>query len=219
MMRLALARLTSGLRWSTPERAARLYLSFARAERSSHYDMLAAARLSRDLERRALYLHHAADEERNARMFSARAEQLAPLLAHDPRAQHADFEHLFEELGEARFLAFVHVGEARGRAQLSLYRDELSRRGDERGRALFEAVLADEQHHQDYTLAHLASLVGAGRVRRELRGARLWEARRGLSRAGRAFARLSFALCMRLLYLLLLPLVLIERLSHRRGRR
>jgi hypothetical protein len=203
--------MSARLRWSNPRRAAKLFMAFARAERSSYYDLIAAARLCADPARRALYLRHAGDESRHALMFTLRAEQLAADVAADPHEQHADFEHLYERLGEARFLAFVHAGERRGRAQLSIYRDELARRGDDRGRALLDAVLVDEARHEQYTREQLTHLVGEHAVRAALLRARGWELARGWLRVGRAASSLLFGAGMRVLYLLLFPLALVVR--------
>lgn len=211
MMRVLLARLTARLRWSSPRRAAKLLMAFARAERSSYYDLIAAARLCSEPARRALYLRHACDESRHALMFTLRAEQLAADVAADPHEQHADFEHLFERLGEERFLAFVHAGERRGRAQLAMYRDELARRGDDKSRALLDAVLGDEARHEQYTREQLAQLVGERAVGSTLLRAQAWELARGWLRAGSAVSSLLFAAGMRVLYLLLFPLALVVR--------
>jgi rubrerythrin len=186
-------------------------MAFARAERSSYYDLIAAARLCSDPARRALYLRHASDESRHALMFTLRAEQLAADVAADPHEQHADFEHLFERLGEERFLAFVYAGERRGRAQLSMYRDELARRGDDKSRALLDAVLVDEARHEQYTREQLTQLVGEPAVPTALRRARGWELARGWLRAGRAVSSLLFGAGMRVLYLSLFPLALVVR--------
>jgi hypothetical protein len=210
-MRVLLARLTTRLRWSSPHRAAKLLMAFARAERSSYYDLIAAARLCSNPARRALYLRHACDESRHALMFTLRAEQLAADVAADPHEQHADFEHLYERLGETRFLAFVHTGERRGRAQLSMYRDELARRGDDKSRALLDAVLVDEARHEQYTREQLAQVIGEHAVTAALVRARGWELARSWLRAGRTASSLLFAAGMGALYLLLLPLALVVR--------
>jgi uncharacterized ferritin-like protein (DUF455 family) len=214
VMRIVLARLTARLRWSSDRRAARLLMAFARAERSSHYDMMAAARLAQSAERRAAYLRHASDEARHALMFSLRAEQLDRRVAADPRESTADFEHLFETLGEQRFVAFVHLGERRGQRQLSIIRDELAARGDDKGRALLDAVLEDEARHVAYTREILRELCRGERAARSaLRQAQRWELWRGWLRVGRAVSSFVFAWSMRALYVLLLPLALVEKRS------
>jgi rubrerythrin len=208
MIRVWLARATRGLRWRDPQRAARLFMAFARAERSSHYDLLAAAKSCSDANRRGLYLRHASDEARHATMFALRAQQLAPELL-EPRA---DYERLFERLGELGFLAFVHLGELRGRRQLSLYRDELAVLGDERGRALLDAVLVDEARHEAYTGEQLRLVAGSERAAaRALQRAKLWESWRSWRRLGRASAGFMFGACMFVVYLCLWPLAAIER--------
>ncbi|MCC6810483.1 MAG: hypothetical protein IT381_23830 [Deltaproteobacteria bacterium] len=142
-------------------------------------------------------------------MFTLRAEQLDPEVAADPTQYLADFEHLFESLGEERFVAFVHVGEARGRRQLHIYRDELALRGDDKSRALFDAVVADEAHHEAYTGAILATL--STKPRAAIARARRWELWRAWLRAGRLVSAAVFTWTMRLLYLCLFPLALYEK--------
>src|SRR5258706_4060133 len=130
-MRAALTRMTSGVVWRWPRREVRLLRSFARAEASSVLDMLLAARSTPSAARRAFYLRHALDEARHARMFAARADQLAVERGGTPAgAARADYEALFERLGEVAFLAFVHRGERRGRKQFEAHRDHFARSGD-----------------------------------------------------------------------------------------
>ncbi len=215
-MRVLLARVTGALRWSTKEKAARLFMAFARAERSSHYDMLAAARLSPDPERRAAYVRHASDEARHALMFTLRAEQLNHSIAAHPREYTADFEHLFERLGELDFLAFVHLGEQRGRRQFAVYREELASKGDDKSRALFDAILTDEAQHASYTRTFLDRVSG-GQVQSQkaLRRVRRWELWRAWLRLGRVTSSALFTWSMRGVYLLLLPFALIEKARHK----
>ena len=86
---------------------------------------------------------------RHAKMFTLRALELDPSRATDPTLFQSDFEHLFSRLGEARFMAFVYLGERRGRAQMQLFREELhaladSDRADPKTGALLDAVMKDE---------------------------------------------------------------------------
>ena len=112
-------------------------------------------------------------------------------------------------------MAFVHVGERRGRAQMQLFRDELqglegSARADPKTKALLDAVMKDETQHESYSLALTQSLGGS------LFGARAWELRRSWVRAGAAVTGLIFTVLMSALYLLLFPLALIEKTrTHR----
>ena len=209
-MRLFLARLMRPLRWRNPRSTSRMLLAFARAERSSFYDMMEAANATADLPRKAQYVAHAVDEARPAKMFTLRALELEPSRATAPSLFHSDFEHLFTRLGEARFMAFVHLGERRGRAQMQLFRDELqalegSPRADPKTRALLDAVMKDETQHESYSLALTHTLGGS------LVGARAWELRRGWLRAGAAATGLVFTVLTSVLYLLLFPLALIEK--------
>jgi hypothetical protein len=216
-MRLLLARLLSPFRWRSPKATARMLMAFARAERSSFFDMMEAANATPELERRAQYLRHAVDENRHAQMFSLRALELDPSLAFDDSLARADFEHLFTRLGEARFLAFVHLGEKRGRAQMRLFRDELARfegtaRADTKTKALLDAVMVDEAVHESYTKALLSTL---GHESKELGGARFWELRRGWLRLGAASSGFVFKVVMWALYVALAPLALLERWRNR----
>lgn len=214
MFRLMLARLMRPLRWRNPRSTARMLLAFARAERSSFYDMMEAANATADVARKAQYLAHAVDERRHAQMFTLRALELDPSRASDPALFHADFEHLFTRLGEARFMAFVHVGEQRGRAQMALFRDELQHlegtaRADGKTKALLDAVMKDEAQHEAYSLA-LSHTLGGSLVR-----ARAWELRRGWLRAGAAVTGLVFTAVMSVVYVLLFPLAVLERARTR----
>lgn len=210
MAPLLLARLMRPLRWRSARSTARMLLAFARAERSSFYDMMEAANATAEVTRKAQYLAHAVDEARHAKMFTLRALELDPSRATDLTLFQSDFEHLFTRLGEARFMAFVHVGERRGRAQMQLFRDELqalegSTRADPKTKALLDAVMKDETQHESYSLALTQTLGGS------LFGAQAWELRRTWVRAGAAVTGLVFTVLMSVLYLLLFPLALIEK--------
>ena len=200
------ARLTRWFRWRTPRATARLLLKLAHAERSSFYDLIEAANGSADLARRALYLRHATDEQRHATMFRLRALELDPSLASAPF--HVDFEHLYTSLGEPRFLGVVHLGERRGRAQLTLYRDELSRGArDLKTRAIFDAILKDEAQHESYTEALVTA---AAR-----RWAWWWEARRAWRRLGARPARALFTVSMWVVFGVMAPFSYLSRQLRR----
>jgi len=210
-VRVWLTRITAGWIWPSARRAARLLYSFSRAEASSMLDLLAAANATPSAARRALYLGHALDEERHARVFVARARELDP---HQGGAEAAaDFDALYERLGELGFLAYVHRGEHRGRRQFEAHREALLRRGDARGAAIFEAILADERRHEAYTHELLVELAGsAPAVSRALRRAALQEALWGWRRAGRGLSGLIFVCLSSLLFLTLAPMALYARL-------
>lgn len=215
MARLFLARLTKPFRWRNPRSTARMLLDFAKAERSSFYDMMEAANVTADLKRKAQYVSHAVDEARHAKMFTLRALELDPSRSADPSLYQSDFEHLFTRLGEAKFISFVHLGEKRGRAQMAMFRDELqalegTARADTKTKALLDAVMRDEVNHESYSLVLSKELGGS------LVGARAWELKRGWLRAGALITGLIYTLLMSVLYVLLFPLALIEKLKSPR---
>jgi len=206
-LRHALAALVTPVVWRVPGHGGRKLYGFARAEQASRIDLLLAAQRTPSLARRAAYLRHALDETRHAAMFWRRStelrldEQRAPFTP-----PIADTEDLFERLGERRFLAFVHRGEQRGRAQFELYARHFGKRGDGRTEALFQAILVDEQRHESYTRALLVELAGGeGAARAELRRAALWEAWRMWRRAGRAVAGAIYTIAMMGIYLVTGP--------------
>ena len=220
-LRPLVARATNGIVWRSPRWAARLLFSFAHAEAGSRLDLLAAARLTPSGARRALYLKHALDETRHAQLFALRSAELRgkaglPSLGF----VRPDSEALYERLGELGFLAFVHRGEQRGRRQFESYRGHFARTGDDRMRALFDAVLVDERRHEAYTGALLQEIAGDARgARRALRAAALWEAWRTWRRAGRVVAGTVYGGAMSVLYLLLAPLGMALRLRRPRPSR
>lgn len=221
MIRVSAARALNRVVWRWPGRDARKLHAFARAEEGSRVDLLLAARRTSSTARRALYLRHAVDEARHALMFARRAEELR--AAANPAAAplgspRADGEALFDRLGEVRFLAFVHRGEARGRAQFEAYRDHFASTGDARTRALFDAIISDERRHEEYTRALLVELAGGERAaRKALRWAVAWEAWRTWRRAGRFLAERLFVVTMMALYVVLAPVGLSLRLTRKRS--
>lgn len=205
-----LVALSRPLRWRSPRSTARMLVRFAEVERASFYDLMAAANRTTDPQRRAQYLAHALDERRHADAFAARAVALDPDLRADPRLAQTSFEGLFDQMGERRFLAFVHHGERRGVAQMRQYRRELAalagtRRADPETLALFDAVIADEDQHEAYTHA-LCRELGASSV-----SAVTFEFGRAWRRAGRSLAEAVFTGVTMALYVLLAPLAWIER--------
>lgn len=207
------ASLLAPLAWRVPGHPARMLHGFARAEQGSMIDLLAAANLTPSPARRALYLRHALDEGRHAGMFAHRSAELRKADRRLPLGPvHADTERLFERLGEARFLAFVHLGEARAQGQFASHLRTCRARGDERTVAMLTAIAADEAQHADYTAALLAELAGgAAQARRAVRRARLWEAFRLWRRGGRWVAAGVYAALMMVLFVAVAPLALLVR--------
>ncbi len=221
-LRSAVVRAVSPLVWRVPGHAPRKLESFARAEEGSRIDLLAAAHATPSLDRRARYLRHALDETRHAAMFARRAGELRAERGLAPSGPpRADSEALFERLGELGFLAFVHRGERRGRRQFEVYARHFARHGDDRTRALFEAILVDEQQHEGYTRELLVELCQGERgARQQLRRAARWEAWRSWRRAGRALANLVYAAGMTVIYLVFAPLAALGlRAGERSGGR
>jgi hypothetical protein len=216
-----LVRAISPLVWRLPGHAPRKLEAFGRAEEGSRIDLLAAAHATPSPERRVQYLRHALDETRHAAMFSRRASELrtqAGLAAAGP--PRADAEDLFARLGELRFLAFVHRGEQRGRRQFEVYARHFARHGDDRTRALFEAILVDERQHERYTLELLTALCASPRAAaRELRRAAWWQAWRAWRRLGRALANAVYTVAMTVVYVVAAPLALLGAGRQRRAAR
>jgi rubrerythrin len=222
--RLWLARLTAWLgghfAFRSQRRTAGLLYGFARTEAQSQLELYRAARICEDVARRALYLRHALDEARHARTFEEHASQVARAAgAQDLPGPSAGSENLFELLGEARFLAFVHLGERRGRTQFEVYARLLHRRGALPLARLFEQLVHDERQHEAYTARLLQEVFGAPEARRALRWAARSAAWRAFRRHGRRLAGAVYTACMLLVYATLAPYALAFRLlsKPRRG--
>jgi rubrerythrin len=206
---LLLTRLANLVVWRIPGHAARKLFSFSLAEHGSMLDLALAARAAPDGERQAKYLRHMMDEARHARMFAIRSSE----MRRDANEESfgfplADNEDLFERLGETRFLAFVHRGEARGRRQFQTYQRVFEQRGDRKTQALFTAIVRDELRHEQYTRDLLVTLAGGeSQARAELRLAALWEAWRTWRRVGRFMAERTYFVTMSLIYLCFGPIV------------
>lgn len=208
-----LARLLNPIVWRLPGRPARKLFAFARAERGSMIDLMQAARTTQSAARAAMYLRHATDEARHARLFAQRSAELRRERGAEPLgAVRADTEALFERLGELDFLAFVHRGERRGRAQFEAYQAYFVQRGAQQDAALFEGILADERRHESYTRDLLVALAGSEAAARvALRRMGRWEAWRTWRRAGQGLAQWVYAISMFGVYVLAAPMALLVR--------
>jgi len=204
-----LARLTAPIAFRTRARTAKQLFAFALAEQESMLELRAAAARCPSPERSAAYLRHALDEERHATMFAAHAAEIRRALGKPPWGHpRTGCENLFERLGEVGFLAFVHRGEARGRAQFEAYEAHFAARGDDKLRALFAALVADERRHEAYTRALLFAHEGAPRA---LAKVAIAEGFRAWRRAGQGLARLVYVAAMSLVYALLAPFALLVK--------
>jgi hypothetical protein len=208
-----LAQILNPIVWRLPGRPARKLYSFARAERGSMIDLMQAARTTQSAVRAAMYLRHAADEARHARLFAQRSAELRRAHGVEPLGEvRADTEALFERLGERDFLAFVHRGERRGRAQFETYRDYFVHRGADEDAALFEGIIADERRHEAYTRELLVELAGSeAAARAAMRRMGRWEAWRTWRRAGRGLAQWVYAIAMCAVYVLAMPMAVLVR--------
>jgi rubrerythrin len=209
--------------WRHPRRCARKLITFAATEADGGRDLSRAAELTRDPLLRRLYLRHAADEERHARLFAARGRGLYATLGRGPPAR---FEANFvapgerglddvrvEEERDASLLAFLHLSERAAAGRFAVYRDAVR---DEATRGVFRRVLDDEVFHMSYTRAQL-DRVAPGRQRWYLwraRATRLW---RGYLRLATAVAGLLGSIVLLAQYFLLLPVFAL--LASRAARR
>lgn len=212
-----LARLTAPLVLASPTRVARKLFDFARAEEESRLELHAALQRSPCVARRALYLRHALDEQRHCRMFERRSRELLLQGDRTPLGRpDADCEQLYARYGEVGFLAYVHLGEARGRQQFEAYVHALRVR-DPKTSALFERIVVDERRHEEYTHILLRELLGSdSAVRRALWTARRRDAWRRWLVLGRGLTQPLYRLLMSVLYLSLLPIALVARARARR---
>lgn len=179
--------------WSDAGRRAKKLLDFAETEADGGRDLARAAELTADARLRRLYLRHALDEERHARMFRTRGKAM---LAELPRGSEGggranwfapgerglDDLHVDREKDDT-LLAFLHLSERAAAGRFAVYRDVLAI--DPETRAVFDEILRDEAFHMNYTHAQLK------RVCPKKHGFRLWTAR--LSRLWKGYLRLSSA--------------------------
>ena len=199
--------------WRLPGWPVRFVTSFRDSEHGSAVDVLAAAEATTRRDMRRKYFRHAMDELRHAALFEARARALGGVGRDRARAalddvgavQHhgtLDGVTLFERLGEAGVLAFVHVAEADAIEQFGVYLDH--RLPDPDTRATLSTILADEHFHRSYTAAALARMNAEGArvdVAAEFRRVRWRRFREAGSRLSRAFGATLARVWLTLLYL------------------
>ena len=160
-----------------------------------------------------MYLRHASDEARHAQLFWQSAnEQEAPQGPLD-----ADGEDLFIDLGEAKFLAFVHHAELRGLEQFEIYRDYFTRRERLPLAERLQGICRDEEHHAAYSWKLLVELSGSVKEPKQLlRKIQLWEAWRSWKRSGRFLSLGIYTLLIWFLFPILLPYAILVRSFSRR---
>lgn len=183
--------------WASPLRRAHKLLGFAATEADSGRDMARAAECTGDALLRRLYLRHSLDEQRHARLFSARAHEILASLALDGAGAWAPFQADWLAPGErgldvldvegesdASLLAFLFLAERAGARRFVVYQRVLG--SDPATRDVFRVVLRDEAFHTNYSYAQL------GRVAPGKRGRRVFWAH--LGRGWKAYLRLASAL-------------------------
>jgi len=181
--------------WRNPQRRAKKLLRFADTEASGGQDLSRAAELTEDALLRQLYLRHALDEFRHARLFRDRGLALSSASRKGVSASRFEanwlspgergLDELRIEAGpQDALLAFLHLSEKAAAGRFRIYQEVLE--SDRATQAVFKEVLQDEAFHMAYTYKQLV------RVSPRHHGWRLWQAR--LGRLWRAYLRLMMAL-------------------------
>jgi len=179
--------------WSDAHRRARKLLTFAQTEADGSRDISRAAELTRDPSLRRLYLRHAEDESRHARLFRDRGRALLRSLPRSAAGGEANWlspgERGLDGVGvegesAETLLAFLHLSEKAAARRFALYLEVLDCDIDTRD--VFAQVLSDEAFHMTYTRKQLA------RVSPRKQGLRLWQAR--AARLWKAYLRAASAL-------------------------
>ena len=149
MSQAIVSRLAAPVVWRGSKGMARKLAEFGATEAGSALDMLRASELCENPKLRRIFLHHALDEARHARLFRQAAAERDPRARYELSSlaeSHARLQDLYARLGPESFLAFVLRAEQSGEAHfLSLVR-ELERSEPELS-ALFQTVAKDERFH------------------------------------------------------------------------
>lgn len=175
--------------WRDPQRCAHKLLSFAETEADGGRDLARAAEQTTDPILRRLYLRHAADEQRHAKLFRVHGEALlrtsssAPVfLANTLAPGERGLDDLsVDEEPAADLLAFLHLSEKAAARRFQQYRAAVAR--DAGTQALFGVILEDEDFHMRYTATQLK------RIAPRQHGWILWRARCG--RLWKAYLRVA----------------------------
>lgn len=217
----ALVRLTAPWTLSNPHRIARHLLAFSHTEAGSALDMLRAAELVDDPALSRLFLHHALDEDRHARLFREAAHRTDPALRGSEydlaRARRQD---LLERWGLLDFTAFIYLSEREGQRRFEVLAEHFS--DDTALHALFHRIAQEEKFHVSYSHKLLRRWTDEGRGREvrlalmRVRARKAWETWRN---AGRMLGDKVARGCVTLVCLLTLPLfaALVRRSSEKTG--
>ncbi len=217
-------RLVAPIAWRRDDNIAAKLHGFAATELGSSLDMLRAAELATDADHRRLFFRHALDESRHAHRFSTLAHRIAPgSTVRAFEATHAVPQDLYRRLGTTRFLAFVHISEARAQRQFDVLSRHFARSARPHAPALhvlFSELSREEKMHVAYS-RHLLEKSFAPDVRtREVKRA-LNREKRALAwaawkRAGFRLGDKAIWLLMAVLFVAVLPLfALVSRLTRR----
>lgn len=159
--------------------------------------MLRASELAGDPRLRRIFLRHALDEARHARMFrraSMNLDHAAVECLSEHATSHAHLQDLYARKGEVAFLAFVRRAERRGEAHFRALAAHLADSRPELA-SLFLEIAKEERFHAGYSehwLGKRAGAAQAGHVFREAREA-AWATWR---RSGQAIGgRLAWLVC------------------------
>jgi len=150
--------------WSDVGRRARILLRFAEVEADGGRDLVRASEATEDPILRGLFLRHAADEARHAKLFRRRATDLMAegAAGADPASEWlAQGERGLDDLrveqeSDRDLLAFLHLSESAAARDFQTYVKVLER--DPGTREIFEIIGRDETHHMAYTLKQLQRL-------------------------------------------------------------
>ena len=200
--------------WSDAQRRAGKLLRFAETEADGGRDIARAAERTSDALLRRLYLRHAMDEQRHAKLFRTRGRDILATLASEgardgfqanwlsPGERGLDDLSVDKEK-EDTLLAFLHLSEKAAARRFAVYHDVLA--VDPTTRDVFGDVLKDEAFHMNYTLSQLK------RVSPRKHGVRLWWARltrlwKGYLRIASAIANVMGGIVLAVQYFVILPI-------------
>jgi hypothetical protein len=200
--------------WSDARRRADKLLRFAATEADGGRDIARAAERTGDALLRRLFLRHAVDEDRHAKLFRARGRDILAGLSGDSRGDRFQANWLspgerglddlaVDEEDDGPLLAFLHLSEKAAARRFAVYEEVLA--ADPTTRDVFRDVLKDEAFHMNYTLTQLK------RVSPRKYGLRLWWARlsrlwKGYLRIATAIANVMGGIVLALQYFVILPL-------------
>lgn len=155
-MKNLLARL---LFWRKPDENLQ---AFAETEAFGARDLARAAEQTNDPWIRRQLILHTQDEVRHARILGEEANSKPPPAVGVGAAAigaDAEMEGIdLEQMGQIRFLTFVHEAEKRATAEFQMHRGALGDKGE-----FFESILADEKRHVAWTGHALDKLRKEGR--------------------------------------------------------